>query len=162
MKWFYPLLGLCALIFVATPYMPNILLKLVVGNVVGVFGLLALTLYAVRKNSIVGMAVFLAAAALFLEQRRRTVSLIQQKYGSEKSVDNLITPAPPIIPNEVHPRHQEPETDSHEFEPSEKEGNEFHAVGDSIDDKDVLTSGSMGTDKLVEMYESEGLASTTS
>ena len=160
MKWFYPTVAACGLVFIATPYTPDFLLKLVVGNVIGIFVLLALTLVAVRQNPIVGMAVFLAAAALFLEQRRRTVSSIQTKYGSDKAVDNLIVPARNIIPNEVHPEHLTPEVDSHEFEPLEKsEDNEFSRVGDSINEKHALTSGSMTTEKLVEMFESKGLAS---
>ena len=160
MKWLYPTVAACGLVFIATPYMPAYLLKLVVGNVIGVFVLLALTLVAVRQNPTMGMAVFLAAAALFLEQRRRTVSSIQTKYGGDKAVDNLITPARNIIPNEVHPSHLTPDVDSHDFEPSEKsEDNEFSRVGDSIDEKHALTSGSMTTEKLVEMFESKGLAS---
>lgn len=159
MKWLYPAVGACGLVFIATPYMPTSLLKLVVGNVVGVFFLLALSVVAVRKNAMLGMAVFLAAASLFLEQRRRTISVIQQKYGAEKAVDNLIVPAPNIIPNEVHPPHLDPEVDSHDFEPSKDEGNEFSPVGDSINEKHALTSGSMTTEKLVEMFESKGLAS---
>jgi hypothetical protein len=158
MKWLYPAVGACGLVFIATPYMPDLLLKVIVGNVVGVFVLLALSVVAVRKNPMLGMAVFLAAASLFLEQRRRTVSLIQQTYGAEKAIDNLIVPARDIIPNEVHPPHLDPEIETHDFEPS-KEDNEFSPVGDSINEKHALTSGSMTTEKLVEMFESKGLAS---
>jgi hypothetical protein len=153
-------LAACLLVFVATPFLPTGVLSILVGNIVSVAIVLAVVVYAAMKNSLLGVAAFLAAAALFLENRRRTIARIQNAYGNKgQSVENVELPARDLIPNEVHPPHLVPDVDSHDFQPTrEEETNEFSAVGESINEKQVLQSLDGQTEDVVKMFEEKGLA----
>jgi hypothetical protein len=132
-------------VFLAAPYIPNPILKATVNTYVGVAVLLVAVLVAVRGDMVVALAVFLAAGALFLENRKRLVAGASASAGAgapksePASVASLSVPAPPIEEGEVHPEFEEPSRDSYGFEPTEDTGsNDFRAVGTSINMKEPL------------------------
>ena len=157
------LLVVCLAIFLASPYIPNSLLHATVNSYVGVAVLLGASLVAVRYDLLVGLAVFLAAGALFLENRKRLVTrseMVAQTPGSPASVASLSIPAEPVMEDEVHPAFETPTEEEHAFEPSEKEGfqNEFKPVGPSINTKTPLTTvSSNSSQRSANFFEQQGL-----
>lgn len=151
----------CA-VFVLSPYLPNALLKYTVGNMIGSAALLLLVLYVIRIDAALGLAVFLAVAALFLENRRRTVDTVRKVMTGEKTsfdVAELSIPAPPIVPGEVHPPHREPEIEDHGFEPTEESGqNTFEKVDYSQDEKHPLETVPPQPNEVSELLQQKGLA----
>ncbi len=157
-------------VFLAAPYVPNGVLRATVNTYVGVAALLLLVLYAVRQDMVVALAVFLAAGALFLENRKRLVAGSGgpgpngQKEGpivsEPASVASLSVPAPDIHEGETHPEFEMPERESHGFEPTEDTGsNDFRAVGHSINMKQPLaTMPANSSDEAAEVFERAGLA----
>lgn len=138
-------------LFLFAPSIPNAVLTVTVGTMVGVVVILLGTLAALRVDPVLGLAAFLAAGALFLENRKRIVTKLQgtkaavaASLSSEtlNSVENVTTPATDLIENEVHPSHESPFQEEHGFEPSEGMGsNTYSSVGGSIDTKAALASG---------------------
>jgi hypothetical protein len=151
----------CA-VFVLSPYLPQSLLKFTVGNMVGSAALLLLVLYVIRIDAVLGLAVFLAVAALFLENRRRTVDTVREVITNEKTsfrVEGLDKPAPPIVPGEVHPAHREPDIEDHGFEPTEDSGqNTFEKVDYSQDEKQPLETVPPQPNEVSELLQEKGLA----
>ena len=158
-------------VFLGSPYVPDRILKATVNTYLGVAALLLVVLYAVRQDMVVALAVFLAAGALFLENRKRLVAgggvggrgggPNGQKEGpivsEPASVASLSVPAPEVQEGEVHPEFERPERDSHDFEPTEDTGsNDFRAVGHSINDKQPLASAPNG-EAAAEVFERAGL-----
>jgi hypothetical protein len=156
----------CLGVFLGAPYIPNGLLKATVDSYVGVAVLLLLVLYTVRQDMVAALAVFLAAGALFLENRKRLVagSAGPQKEGIPKSepapVAALSVPAPPIHEDETHPDFEIPERESHGFEPQEDTGSQdFRAVGPSINQKEPLeTMPANSSEAVAEFMEKHGFA----
>jgi len=159
------LLGLCLAVFLGAPYIPNTLLYATVNSYVGVAVLLGASLVAVRYDLLVGLAVFLAAGALFLENRKRLVVRSEtagpQTPGSPAAVATLSVPAEPVMEDEVHPAFEKPTEEEHAFEPSQQEGfqNEFSPVGTSIDSKKpLMTVSSNSSQRSAEFFEKQGLS----
>jgi hypothetical protein len=156
-------------VFLGSPYVPDRVLKATVNTYVGVAALLLVVLYAVRQDMMVALAVFLAAGALFLENRKRLIAGGSgpgpngQKEGpivsEPASVASLSEPAPDLQEGEVHPEFERPERDTHEFEPTEDTGsNDFRAVGHSINEKQPLaTMPANSSDAAAEFMERRGL-----
>lgn len=156
-------------VFLGSPYVPDRILKATVNTYVGVAALLLVVLYSVRQDMVVALAVFLAAGALFLENRKRQVAGGSgggpngQKEGpvvsEPASVASLSEPAPDLQEGEVHPEFERPERDIHGFEPAEDTGsNDFRAVGHSINEKQPLaTMPANSSDAAAEVYERAGL-----
>ena len=155
------LVGSCV-IFLFSPYLPNTLLTLTVGNRAGSLVILLAVLYVARENVVLGLAGFLAAAALFLESRRRTVTRVAVALQAEKPVfhvEQLEKPAPDLIPGEVHPPRDAHEVEDYSFEPSEETGsNKFEAVGDSHDEKQPLDTVPSQPGEVSEFLQAKGLA----
>ncbi len=158
-------------VFLGSPYVPDRALKATVNTYVGVAALLLAVLYAVRQDMVVALAVFLAAGALFLENRKRLIAGGSgtgtgpngQKEGpivsEPASVASLSEPAPDLQEGEVHPEFERPERDTHGFEPTEDTGsNDFRAVGHSINEKQPLaTMPANSSDAAAEFMERRGL-----
>ena len=153
------LLGSCV-VFLITPYLPTILLEFTVGNKVGCAAILALVLAVVYVDSILGLAVFMAAAALFIEQRRRIVAKVTPTIVNKpSSVEQLNVPAPNIVPGEVHPPHKLADLEDYSFEPSEESGaNKFEAVDESFDTKQPLPTVPPQPDEVSQLLQQKGLA----
>ena len=134
-------------VFLVSPYIPDTLLSATVNSYVGVALLLFATLVAVRVDMLYGIAVFLAAGALFLENRKRIVSGLtgtsNRNLGAQPSqpapVSALSEDAPPLVDGEVHPVFETPSTEEAQFRPSDEGfSNTFRPVGESINQKQPL------------------------
>ena len=153
----------CLALFLLSPQIPNTILNLSVNTYVGVAGLLFLSLYALRKDMLVGLAAFLVAGSLFLENRKR---LVAGDAGVMSGPPSKSQPAPvaelsrnaePVLETEVHPDFETPTTESHAFEP-EGDGNAFRAVGESIDEKHALeTAPSNSSQRVAEFFTAKAL-----
>jgi hypothetical protein len=121
-------------VFLAAPYIPSIILDPLVGSTVGSALILIFNLYVLQQDAVIGLAVMLAAAGLFLEYRRRVVRMIQSGIGRQTEepakVKQLARPAPNIIRGEVHPPHEEPVVDEHGYiSPEESGSNSAERLG---------------------------------
>ncbi len=152
-------------VFLAAPYMPNILLEFAVNSYVGVAALLVASLLAVRYDMVVGLAVFLAAGALFLENRKRLVAgqtstpSAPTIASTPAPVTALDEPAEPVMEGEVHPAQEIPTRESHSFKPSDEDHtDDFEPVGESINQKEPLESvPSNRSQAVADLFEKEGL-----
>ena len=158
------LLASCTM-FLISPYLPYSFLQATVGNKIGSFALLALVLYVLYIDQTLGLATFLAVAALFLEQRRRTVehvskiAVVSPKIQQNFHVEQLNVPAPNIVPGEVHPPRKVADVDDYSFEPSEESGNnKFEQIDESYDDKQPLETVPPQPNEVSEFLQQKGLA----
>ena len=137
-----PVFAICVILFLGGPYIPDMLLKATVDTTMGVFILLISVLATLYLDPVLAIAVFLAAGSLFLENRKRIISRINQPKtssvssspGEPASVETLSVGAPDLVEGEVHPEHEEPSVEEHTFEPKDS-SDEFHGVGESINEK---------------------------
>jgi hypothetical protein len=153
----------CA-VFLLAPYIPYSLLRLAVGNKVGAFVLIALVIYALMQDNVLGLACFLAVAALFLEQRRRKVEVVKKSQDPNIQptfpVDQLSVPAPNIVPGEVHPPRKDAEVEDYSFEPSDGVATDtFDGVSESFDQKQPLDTVPPQPNQVSQMLQAKGLAS---
>jgi hypothetical protein len=148
-------------IFVLSPFIPSWILNLVAGTSVGALLMLVLVLVVLQGDLVLGLATFLAVAALFLEHRRRTVAKVTASLGPGKvpfKVENIVD-APNLVPGEVHPEHKESEIEDHGFEPGEDSGkNTFERVDESQDDKHPLDTVPPNPSEVSELLQEKGLA----
>jgi len=157
------LISACA-VFLIAPYFPSALLNLLVGNYFSTGALMIATLFVLRKDIVLGLAFFLAAAALFLEQRRRIVTKVQiametLPHGKPAGVEALNTPAPPIVKGEVHPPRESASYEDHGFEPTEQTGsNDFSKVDESINEKKPLETVPPHPEEIADLMEDRGFA----
>jgi hypothetical protein len=152
----------CAL-FVFSTYIPSFLLNLLVGTPVGAVLMLVIVLIVLQSDIVLGLATFLAVAALFLENRRRTVSKVTTMLGGAKQpfdVKELSVPAPNLVPGEVHPDRKESEAEDYGFEPTEESGkNDVESLGaESQDEKQPLETVPSQPSIVSEIMQQKGLA----
>lgn len=156
------ILGVACFIFLFSSYLPDAVIRLTSGNMVGSAALLLAVLYIMRTDKVLALAAFLAASALFLEFRRRTVDRVATAMAAEKPVfrvEQLSKPAPDLVPGEVHPSRDEPEHEDYSFEPAEETGsNKFEAVGESQDDKHPLETVPPHPEEVSDFLQAKGLA----
>ena len=123
--------------------------------------MLVLVLIVLQSDIVVGLATFLAVAALFLEHRRRTVTKVTASMLQVKApfkVEDLAD-APHLVPGEKHPRHKEADVDDYSFEPTEESGkNDFDRVDESQDDKQPLETVPPVPSEVSEALQNKGLA----
>lgn len=154
------LLGAC-FVFVLSPFIPSWLLNLTVGTTVGSVILLVLVLVVLQSDIVVGLATFLAVAALFLENRRRTVLKVTSmiKPGDQPLKLKEFKDAPHLVPGEKHPPHKVGEVEDYGFEPTEDSGkNTFEKVDESQNDKEPLETVPPITSEISELLQQKGLA----
>lgn len=156
------LLFACGL-FIFSTYIPSWLLHLLVGTNVGALLMLVLVLAVLQVDIVLGLATFLAVAALFLENRRQTVSRVTTMMGSSKQlfeVKNLDVPAENLVPGEIHPKHKESEAEDYGFEPTEESGkNDVESLGaESQDEKQPLETVPSQPSIVSDMMQQKGLA----
>jgi hypothetical protein len=113
-----------AAVFLVSPYVPTVVLNLLIGSYIGSTLVLLFNLYLVQVEPVIALAVMLASASLFLEYRKRVIRRIQYLVadgkGTPAPVKSLSKPAPNIKRGEIHPPHEEPVIDEHGFVPSEE------------------------------------------
>jgi hypothetical protein len=148
---------------VLSPYLPTWMLELTVGTTVGALILLVLVLFVLQVDIVLGLATFLAVAALFLENRRRTVSKVSSMMTTKEEpmrIKELDTPAENLVPGEVHPDRKDSEVDDYGFEPTEESGkNDFEGLGaESQDEKQPLETVPPQPSIVSEIMQQKGLA----
>ena len=146
-----------------SPYVPSWVLNMTVGTQVGALLTLVLVLVVLQRDSVLGLAVFLAAAALFLEYRRRTVAKVMTLMGPRSEpleVKELSTPAPDLVPGEIHPERKGADVEDHGFEPTEESGkNDVEGLGpESQDEKQPLETVPPQPSLVGELMQQKGLA----
>ena len=148
--------------FVFSTYIPSWLLSITLGTQVGALLMLVLVLVVLQLDIVLGLATFLAVAALFLENRRRTVRKVTTMMGGKQpfEIEELSTPAPPLVPGEIHPEREESETEDYGFEPTEESGkNTVESLGaESQDEKQPLETVPPQPSLVSEMMQQKGLA----
>lgn len=133
------------------------------GTPVGAVLMLVLVLIVLQSDIVLGLATFLAVAALFLENRRRTVTKVTMMLGGSKQpfdVKDLSVPAPNLVPGEVHPDRKESEVEDYGFEPTEESGkNDVESLGaESQDEKQPLETVPSQPGIVSEIMQQKGLA----
>jgi|LakMenEpi03Aug12_release.lakeMendotaPanAssembly.Ray.scaffolds.fasta_scaffold910089_2 hypothetical protein len=135
------LIGVSVLLFIVAPYLPTSLYFLVFNNVVGPFVLLGAVLLSVGYSKVGSVALILAIGALFIEHRKRAMSILHIVANTKKeepaAIDQIVSP-PPIIPTEIHPPFEIPDESIVGYRPLENQTNDFDAVGSSINTKTDL------------------------
>lgn len=149
--------------FVFSSYLPSWFLQLTVGSNVGAVIMLVIVLIVLQADIVVGLAVFLAVAALFLENRRRTVSRVTASMPSKSEpikIQELDTPAENLVPGEIHPNHKGSDAEDYGYEPTEESGkNDFEGLGaESQDEKQPLETVPSQPSMVSEMMQQKGLA----
>lgn len=163
-----PIIIGCLVVFLLAPWVPSPVLKLIVGNPIGVFVLLAISVVTVKYNVIDGIAVFLACGVLFLENRKRTLSQINsvatgddgsgKRVSTQATVESLSTPADDLIDGEVHPEHDTPYENESSFNPKNHSGsNKFDPVDETINEKVPPETLSGSAEQMANKYVREGL-----
>ena len=154
-------------VFLIAPFLPTPVLGLLAGNQLMVGVLLIAALLVLRRNIVLGLAFFLAVAALLLENRRRMVTKVQVAMqggalkGEGAPVEELSRPAADLVKGEVHPVHEKPTFEDHGFEP---EGEKEHGAGGPLDDsvmhdgKRPLETAVPHPDEMSEFFQEEGFA----
>ena len=125
--------------------------------------MLVLVLIVLQTDIVLGLATFLAVAALFLENRRRTVKEVTMMLSGGKppfEVKELSTPAPNLVPGEIHPRHEGSSSEDYGFEPTEESGkNDVESLGaESQDEKQPLETVPSQPSLVSELMQQKGLA----
>lgn len=156
------LLGACA-VFVLSPFIPSWVLKLTVGTSLGALLLMVLVLLVLQGDIVIGIATFLAVAALFLEHRRRKVAKVKSTLTPGKQpleIKELDTPAPDLVPGERHPPPKYSDIEDVGFEPTDNSGkNDYEGVGASQDGKiPPLDTVPSRPDEVSEIFQGKGLA----
>jgi hypothetical protein len=150
------------LLFVLSPYIPSWILNLTVGTTVGALFLLVLVLFVLQGDIVLGLASFLAVAALFLEHRRRIVTKVTNALGPEKvpfKLEQFDETVPNLVPGEVHPDFKGSEVEDHGFEPTDESGkNTFERVDETQDDKQPLDTVPPNPSEVSELLQEKGLA----
>jgi hypothetical protein len=150
-------------VFLLAPYIPYSVLSLTVGNRVGALVVLSLVIYILTVDNVLGLAAFLAVAALFLEQRRRTVERVTKHLDPQDKpvfpVEKLNEPAPNIVPGEVHPPSKVADVEDYSFEPTEESGtNKYDGISESYNYKQPLETVPSQPNEVSQMLQAKGLA----
>jgi hypothetical protein len=169
-----PIVGVSLLVFLFSSYLPMPVLNLLVGNHFGVAAILVATLVVLRKNIVLGLAVFLAAASLFLEHRRRLVTRVQEAMsGVSKAgapVAELDRGSPDVVRGERHPAASDHTYEDYNYEPTDShkgsggDHEEAHAdaphlgIGDSVNDKAPIPTVPSNSDSVGDFFQTRGLA----
>ena len=130
-------------IFLGTPFVPTSIYLKFFSTPFTAFFLLTLLLVIVSFSTVGAVGAALAIGALFVEHRRRMISLAQQSSdgGHKKELyTEQIKPAAPLVPTEFHPPADLPD-DSMIKADLEDHTNEFeHTDAGSFDEKRDLNA----------------------
>lgn len=135
------LIGISILLFIGAPYIPSVVYFQVFGNAVGAFVLLLAVLASVGYSKIGSVALLLGIGALFIEHRRRAMSIVQIAVNTKEDIvsfEKQLEAPPPVVPTEIHPPFEIPEESVVGYRPLENQTNDFEAVGSSINSKTDL------------------------
>jgi hypothetical protein len=139
------LVALSFLIFVMAPFLPTTLYKMSFSNILVPLILLVLLLLVVRKSPIGSIVLLLAIMSLFAEYRVRVINM-SVPPDAPPSYEAQLAPAPPIVPDEVHPEPKTPRGPMVTYKPSEDATNEFEPVDSTINMKKAMDSPRVSDD----------------
>lgn len=138
------------LVFFLIPYLPKGLLR-ITDTLLVRFALLVVVIAAVGLHPLVGILTFLVVANLFIQRNNVKIQTLTTAISNESSespaVDSIVSPS--TAP--AQPPFQTPSEKSVPFMPQEDSGeNAFHAVAESLNEKQVLPTESVdGSDKAI-------------
>lgn len=144
-------------VFAISPFLPDVFYTHFVDTYVGIFILLCVALYSIVYGYLPAVSVFTGVASLYAESHSRKVKKVRSKDVSNNSVVSeavqSIVSSPNLVPSEVHPPIETPDSDVVTFEPKEEDQtNEVHLV----EQKDVLPTISLSKDAET-VYEQNNL-----
>ncbi len=135
------LIGGSILLFVLAPYLPTVLYFMLFNNIIGPFVLLAAVLVSVGYSKVGSIALVLAVGSLFVEHRKRTMSIVKAVAETKEKpaeFETQIVSPPPVVPTEIHPSFETPDESIVGYRPLQDQDNGFEAVGSSINAKTDL------------------------
>lgn len=137
-------------VFVASPFLPNVVYTAFVDTYIGAILLMIAALYTASYGYIATLSGFIGIASLFAESHARKTKHIKRDAHIEKkgSYEKQLAPPEPVVPGEVHPEIPEPqESEPVTFMPKEDDGsNAFKAVDATINTKVPLNTTSLSKD----------------
>jgi hypothetical protein len=131
-------IGVSLLIFLATPFLPTTLYKMAFTNMFVPFFVMLLVLVLVGQSPLGSVAALLAVMSLFIEYRHRVLSTSLPLPKEAAQYEDQLAPAPPIMPDEIHPAPREPAGTRVIYKPTSDATNEFEPVGSSVNSKSAL------------------------
>lgn len=153
------------ILFLAAPYLPRPLLNLTVGNRIGAFLVLLGGIYLLQMDMVLGVAGFLAAAALFLEHRRRIVAGIQEKLASSTksrpaTLAEASRPARDLVPGETHPSFDSPDVGDYAGDIDDKYdgGHDLATEGPAVHNEKTLLETESNLGEVTHFLQSKGFA----
>jgi hypothetical protein len=148
------------LIFVLSPFLPNVFYNYFVETYFGATILLLLALYSVCYGYLVAVSSFTSIASLYSESHARKARKVKsfEKASQKNEFETQLQASEPILPNEEHPEIYEPPEEKVNFLPkNDDQTNEFKAVDTSIDQKQILPTVSLSKN-AEELYIKDNLA----
>ena len=136
------ILGGSLAVFLGTPFVPISVYVNFFSTPITALFLLMLLLVIVSFSTLAAIGFALAVGALFVEHRRRVISLAQKSVESSQKKElytEQIKSAAPVVPTEVHPVPDFPD-DTLVKSGAEEQTNEFEAEGWSINHKRDLNA----------------------
>jgi hypothetical protein len=145
----YTIIGINLFIFVIAPFLPNIVYTHFVETYAGITLLLLASLYSVTFGYLATVSVFIGIASLYSESHARKARNVKgfAKASNTNEFENQIQPAPELVPNEVHPEIEQPDSEVIKSVPDNDESdNMFKSIDDSINEKTNLPTISNAKD----------------
>ena len=143
------IIGINLFIFVIAPFLPNIVYTHFVETYAGITLLLLASLYSVTFGYLATVSVFIGIASLYSESHARKARNVKgfAKASNTNEFENQIKPAPDLVPNEVHPEIEQPDSEVIKSVPDNDESdNMFKSIDDSINEKTNLPTISNAKD----------------
>ena len=137
----YIIIGVNILIFVIAPFLPNIVYTHFVETYIGITVLLLAALYSITYGYLASVSAFIGIASLYSESHARKARHVKAfaKATNSNEFENMIQPAPELVPNEVHPEIEQPDSEVIKSVPENNEGdNIFKPVDSTINEKTNL------------------------
>ena len=156
----YSIIGANILVFLIAPYLPNTVYNYFVETYIGATVLLLAAFYCISYGYLSSVAAFIGIASLYSESHARKARSVKSfaKATNSNEFENMIQPAPELVPNEIHP---EIETADNEVIKSgtgkDENENIFKPVDTSINEKTNLPTIS-DTKDAEDIYLKDNLA----
>jgi hypothetical protein len=133
------LVAISFVLFLSAPFLPTTIYKMAFSNMIVPLVLLVALLVTLRTSPIGSVTFLLAIMALFVEYRARVISMSLPAATKAPEYEQQLAPAPPIVPDEVHPEPKLPSGNMVYYKPSTSTGtNIFDPVSTSINEKKAL------------------------
>jgi hypothetical protein len=146
------------LVFIVSPFLPNVFYDYFVETYVGATVLLLVLLYSITYGYLVAVSTFTGIASLYAESHVRKASKVKKTKVSTDTYEKQLAPAENLLPNEVHPEAHVPEEENVAFLPKEEsDSNNFKALDSSINEKEALPTISLSKD-ATNVYEENNLS----